>query len=392
MSLGINNALCSRHARSLNNWLNIPSIANCSTSINVRDVDITVEEEATGKMVTAAIIGAGAMAREHIASLRRLENIRITGVCDLSPARAEATAERYGIEKWYVDYQIMLHESRPDIVHIVTPPETHFQIAYHALGERIHVLCEKPITTTYEEFKVLRDLAESVNCLLVEDQNYRFHSSVLRMNEFFKKGLLGEIIDVQAFISLGISESHGEGRAALEKLKGGIIGDFLPHISYLLLMYVGAVRDLHTVWSKRDRHSVHQVDEFRSVILGERAFGYAGFSGNLHADGFWLRLRGTRMDTEANLFEPPRLITKHRRPTENALNKFVDGIDESRQVISGTFGSLWRKLAGGSYDGLDEFIVRTYRALEGKPPPVTLDQIEETSILVTKFTDQLVQL
>jgi predicted dehydrogenase len=343
-------------------------------------------------MLTAAIIGAGSMAREHISSLRRLGNVNITTVCDLSEARAEATAERYGIEKWYLDYEVMLRETRPDIVHIVTPPETHFRIARAALAENINVFCEKPIASTYQEFKVLRELATRVGRLLVENQNYRFHTSVVRMKELFAHGMIGEITDIQVFIGLRMFGADEE-RPALENLKGGIIGDFLPHIAYLSLMFLGPIRDVHSVWKKLNSNSLHRADEFRGLVSGSKIFGFVGFSGNAHSNGFWLRVQGNKMAMEANLFEPPRLVIKRRRVAENALDCFLDGISESRQVMLGTFGGLWRKLAGtSSYDGLDDFISSTYLALQGRqPPPVTLDQIEEAILLVGKFTDSLVE-
>ena len=80
-------------------------------------------------MIKAALIGTGQIARQHLGCLRTLPNVEVAGVCDLSPALAESTAERFGIPAWYTDYRRLLDEVRPDVVHVTTPPPSHFPLA-----------------------------------------------------------------------------------------------------------------------------------------------------------------------------------------------------------------------------------------------------------------------
>src|SRR6476646_7187101 len=117
--------------------------------------------------LTGALIGCGTIAREHLVAVSELENVRMVAVCDLSAARAEATAERFGVEKWYSNYQKLLTDIRPDLVHITTPPGSHFAIAKTCLDARLNLLCEKPITVNYADFCVLKTLANENNCYLI---------------------------------------------------------------------------------------------------------------------------------------------------------------------------------------------------------------------------------
>src|SRR5258706_6133681 len=78
------------------------------------------------RKLRAALIGTGAIAREHLAALATLPGVEVGGVCDLSPARAEATAERFGLERWYTDHRRMLADVAHALVHITTPPTSHF--------------------------------------------------------------------------------------------------------------------------------------------------------------------------------------------------------------------------------------------------------------------------
>ena len=128
-------------------------------------------------------------------------------------------------------------------------------------------------------------------------------------------------------------------------------------------------------------------DEFRGLIRGERATAYVSFSGNAQPDGFLIRVMGTRMRVEANLFEPPRVVVKRSRSGEPALMTLVDGIAESRQVLAGSVAGLLRKLGGtSSYDGLKEMISRTYRTIElQEEQPIPLDEIDAVAHLVERL-------
>jgi predicted dehydrogenase len=84
-----------------------------------------------------------------------LPGIQIAAVCDLSPATAEAAAERYEIEAWFTDYRAMLDKVRPDVVHVTTPPTSHFRLCMDSLDAGAHVVVEKPATPTLEELDTL---------------------------------------------------------------------------------------------------------------------------------------------------------------------------------------------------------------------------------------------
>jgi predicted dehydrogenase len=344
-----------------------------------------------GKL-TGVLIGCGAIAREHLTVLGELDNIEITAVCDISSARAEAAAERFGIAKSYTSHRDLLAELKPDVVHITTPPASHLPIAMDCLAAGLNVFCEKPMTVRYADFCTLKQLARDRGCMLMENQQNRFHSSVQRIEELIRSGELGDVLELQICLSLNIT---GADSPYVDKnaphfgltLSGGVIGDFLPHIAYLVYMFTGKVVDVHTAWMKHKRDSPLPADEFRGMIKGERTTAYVSFSGNAQPDGFLIRVIGTRMRVEANLFEPPRVVIKRSRTGEPALMTVADGIIESRQVLVGTIAGFMRKLGGtSSYDGLKEMISRIYRTIElREPQPIPLDEIDEIVHLVDRL-------
>lgn len=341
----------------------------------------------------AALIGTGAIAREHLAALSEMPNAAIVGVCDLSPARAQAAAERFRVPRWYTDHRRMLAEIRSDVVHVTTPPTSHFPIARDCLTAGFNVLCEKPITVELEEFHELQGLATRKGLMLMENQNLRFHSSTRRILELVRSGELGEVADVQVqvFLNVNAPDSRYVDPHAPHPclgMRGGAIADFLTHIAYLAYLFAGKPLAVRTAWSKRAAVSPLPADEFRALIKGERAMASVAFSANVQPNGFWLRVAGSRLHVEANLFEPPRLTIRRLRPGVAPVMSMVDGLAESRAMLRGAIGGLWRKLAGtASYDGLPELISRMYLALEKKEaPPAPLEEIEAVARMVADFT------
>jgi len=346
------------------------------------------------RKLTSVVIGCGAIAREHLAAVQELNNVEVVAVCDLSAARAEATAERFRIGKWYTDYQIMLHDWRPDLVHITTSPSAHFSVAKACLTAGLNVLCEKPITVEYRDFLLLKQLASENRCMLMENQNLRYHSSIRHIQHLLSSGQLGELLEVQIYFALNVvgpASPYTDQNAPHFGLglRGGIIGDFLPHIAYLAYVFTGPVIDLRTTWAKHTPNSPLPTDEFRALIRGQRTNAYAAFSGNSRLNGYWVRVCGTKMYAEANLLEPPRIAVRRFRPGEPAVMSLMEGISESGAILRGTVAAFFRKLGGtSSYDGLPQLIADTYRALEEKQEqPVPLQEIDETANLVDRFTN-----
>ena len=343
--------------------------------------------------VKSVVIGCGAIAREHLTALKEIGDAEVVGVCDISPAKAEAAAERFAIKKWSTDYQRLLEETGPNLVHVTTPPSTHFAIAKTCLAGGLNVLCEKPITVVYQDFIKLKLLAAQTGCMLLENHNIRFHSSIERIRSLINSGGFGEVLEVQIIVHVNM---FGSGSPYVDEnvphfglaLRGGVIGDFLTHIACLTHLFVGPPVALRTIWAKRTGKSPLPADEFRGLVKGELVTAYVDFSGNAQPSGFWVRVVGTKMQAETNLYEPPKITFRRFRSGQVAVASLIDGLAEGRDVINGTIAAFWRKLAGTNrYDGLPQFLSRVYQALvRQEAQPIPLDEIDVIARLVDSFT------
>jgi predicted dehydrogenase len=336
----------------------------------------------------AALIGAGHIARQHLACLRELRGVEVSAVCDLSPATAESAAERFGVPAWFTDSGAMLETIRPDVVHVTTPPGSHFALATAALEAGSHVIVEKPATVTHAQVLALADLARVKGRALVEDYNYVDNVATRKILDLIASGVFGAVVHVEVFITLDIL---GKGSPFTDAnaphpclgLPGGAIADFLTHLASLAHAFVGPHRAAFPVWSKRN-DSLLPFDEFRAVVEAERGTAMLGFSGRAQPDAFWLRVYGTQMQAVANLFET-RLTIDRLRGGPKPLRPLWNGLAEAGAVRRSAFSSLARKLSGGpgAYEGLWELLGRTYRALQsGTEPPIGARQVVEVNTLV----------
>ena len=91
-----------------------------------------------------AIIGAGNIALAHRPAIKAIDGAQIVGVCDKNPLRAQSTASQLDAAGSYTDADTMIRDLRPDVVHILTPPETHYELSKLAMQ-----LCYCPFCLTF---------------------------------------------------------------------------------------------------------------------------------------------------------------------------------------------------------------------------------------------------
>ena len=328
----------------------------------------------------AALIGAGQIARQHLSCLKTLPGVQIVGVCDLSPAVAESIAERYGVPTWFTDHTVMLRDAKPDVVHVTTPPTSHFRLAMDALESGAHVLVEKPATATFAELEQLLQVAGERKLMLSEDHNYVFNTATREIGHWVETGALGPVVHVEVMMSLNLFGPGGfadpNTRHPALTLAGGALADFLPHLASLAYRFIGPHRQAHSIWTKR-RPSILPYDEFHGVVEGEGGTATLGFSATAQPDAFWLRVYGERAQATTNLFET-RLTFERLRDGMKPLQPLKNGLEEGKTVRRAALNTFLRKFKPGpaTYDGMWHLLAGTYQALaQGTRLPVPVEDV-----------------
>ncbi|KAA0965602.1 Gfo/Idh/MocA family oxidoreductase [Sporosarcina sp. ANT_H38] len=199
------------------------------------------------------VIGCGSIAKfRHLPEYSTNEKVEIVAVCDIVEDRVNEVAERYNA-KAYKNYEDLLADESIDAVSVCLPNYLHAPVSIAALNTGKHVLCEKPMATSYEEGKQMIEAASNNNKKLMIGHNQRFVSSHEKAKALIVSGELGKIYSFRtAFGHPGPERWSIDGRESwfFNKDKA----------------FIGAMGDL----------GVHKTDLMR-YILGEEIIEVAGF-------------------------------------------------------------------------------------------------------------------
>src|SRR5438552_2800110 len=142
-------------------------------------------------MLRVAIVGCGKVADQHIYAIQRISDCRIVAAVDRELLMARQLAERFNVPECFFDLNEMLRGCEPDVVHITTPPQSHFSLARQCLEFGSHVYLEKPFTVTADEAESLIQLADRRDLKITAGHNLQFTSEMLKMRRLVKEGFLG---------------------------------------------------------------------------------------------------------------------------------------------------------------------------------------------------------
>ena len=116
--------------------------------------------------VRLGMIGAGVMAnRVHYPSLASFGDVEIAAVCDIDWERLHTTADKYGVERRYLDYRKMVEEVAPDAVYVIGQPHIMYDIWVWCLQQGLNLYIEKPMGITLHQARVLAYIADQKGCL-----------------------------------------------------------------------------------------------------------------------------------------------------------------------------------------------------------------------------------
>lgn len=145
-------------------------------------------------------IGTGAISAVMATNLRALRRGRLAGVAARRATSAAAFAHRYGAGdcKAHPSVAELLADPRVEIVYVAAPPGVHAELAYASLGAGKAVLCEKPMTTAYQDTGTLISFATERGLLLAEAMWMRLNPLTVRAVQLIRDGAIGEVRTIRA--------------------------------------------------------------------------------------------------------------------------------------------------------------------------------------------------
>jgi len=142
-----------------------------------------------------AVIGVGAMGRNHARVYSEMVDVELVGVADADERAALTAAKRFGGNA-YSDYRRLLDEQKPDAVTIAVPTADHLEVALETLQRGIHVLIEKPIAFSLEQGNEIIAAAQRANVKLMVGHIERFNPAVILLKQYLNNKALGRVFQI----------------------------------------------------------------------------------------------------------------------------------------------------------------------------------------------------
>jgi predicted dehydrogenase len=142
------------------------------------------------------IVGAGTIvANSHLPAYREA-GFRVVALCDRRPEHAETLATRFGVPRTYGSVPEMLADPDVEVVDIAVPPANQFEVAQQAIAGGRHLLCHKPLATTFGEGRLLVEAAEARGVRLGVNQNARWLPGIRATANLLARGTLGDPLGI----------------------------------------------------------------------------------------------------------------------------------------------------------------------------------------------------
>ncbi len=353
-------------------------------------------------MIKAGIIGCGKMADQHAVQIRRIPGAEIIGVCDNEPLMARQMAERFTIGKYFSKVQEMLDAVRPDVVHITTPPSSHFPLGKMCLEAGCNVYVEKPFTLNTAEAEDLIKLADQKGLKVTAGHNAQFTHAMVRMRELVKNGYLGgKPVHMESHYCYSFGDESyakallGDSEHWVRKLPGSLLQNIISHGISKIAEFLSGDNPMviaHGFTSpflkKIGEHDI--VDEVRVIIRDEDSTtAYFTFSSQISPTPHQFRLYGPKNSLIVD--DDHQIVIKvDNTEYKSYLRYFIPPLGYAKQYV-GNFSRNLKKFVKKDFHLPNDAALKTliesfYNSIAGNAPlPLSYKEI----LLTSKIMDDI---
>ncbi len=354
-------------------------------------------------MIRVGIIGCGRIADQHVIEIQKIPGCEIVGVCDKEELMAKQMCERFRLENYFSDVYEFLNVARPNMVHITTPPQSHFELGKLCLEAECNVMFEKPFALNTKEVEELIGIADRRNLKITVDHNVQFSHAALEMRQLINSGILGgppvhiESIWCYSWGDPGYAKALlGEKNHWVRNLPGKMlhniishgvskIAEFIQGNSPRVLAY-GYTSDFLSRLNERDI-----LDELRAIIYNDcSTTAYFTFSTRISPPIHQLRVYGPQNSLIVDdLHQTVIRITGNYK---SYLNHFIPPLIDAKKYLSNSIRNVKRfvKREGYFEEGRKHLIEKFYRSVtSGEEVPIPYREILLTSKIMDNIFQQL---
>lgn len=334
-------------------------------------------------MLRVGIVGCGKIADQHVQAIHRIPDCEVVALCDREPLMAKQLGERFGISACFSELSEMLEAARLDVVHITTPPQSHFSLAKQCLESGSHVYLEKPFTITAGEAESLIRVAERRDLKITAGHNLQFTPETLEMRQLLAQGFLGgKPVHLESYFSYDLGDTTyvnallGNRQHWVRQLPGQLLHNIISHGIAKLAEFLGddlieIVATAHQSEQLKNLGAPEVLDELR-VLIRDKSGTTAFFCFSTQIKGLnELRIYGPVNSVMVDI-ATGSLTRKQSRAYKSYLTYFIPPLKNAREHLRNAGCNVINFLRRRRYQdfGMKELIERFYNSirLRGEPP------------------------
>ncbi|HVN82665.1 MAG TPA: Gfo/Idh/MocA family oxidoreductase [Terriglobia bacterium] len=144
-------------------------------------------------MINIGVVGFGYWGPNVVRNFQGLPGCQVVAICDLTANSQKRARQLYPLVKVTGDPCEILTSKEIDVVAVVTPVWTHYDLAKKALENGKHIFVEKPFTSNSAQAEELVELAEKKHLKIMVDHTFLFTGAVRKIRELIDEGVLGQL-------------------------------------------------------------------------------------------------------------------------------------------------------------------------------------------------------
>ena len=214
------------------------------------------------------IVGGGSIGERHARCFTKTNECDVS-LCEVDAAKRENHAKAYALKRTFAEFdKVPLAEF--DVVVVATPAPFHIPQSLAAARAGCHVLCEKPISNSYDGIQELIDTLKAKKRTGATAFTMRSVNAIRRMRELIDQGRIGKPRFAVANIAQhfpSIRPTYREIYFAKKAMGGGTLFDMCPHSINLMEWYLGPEAEIHCL---NDRLVLEGIETDDTAIINTR--------------------------------------------------------------------------------------------------------------------------
>lgn len=351
------------------------------------------------------IIGCGKIADQHVDQILRIPGCEIVAVCDSEELMAKQLYERFPVKHFFREPDRLLDAvGSGGVVHITTPPMSHYDLGMKCLEAGCNVYMEKPFTVNATEAASLIRRAEEKNLKITAGHNAQFTHAACRMRELVKNGYLGgPPVHMEAYYCYDLGDPAyakallGDSGHWVRKLPGKLlhniishgiskIAEFLPSESQTVIAHGFPSRVMRSIGEN------DVVDELRVIINdGNDVTAYFTFSTQMSPRLHQLRLYGPKNALIVD-DDHQTLIRLNGLKYKSFLDQFIPPWIIAKEYAGNSLFNIKKFLKRDFHSnrGMEILIKSFYLSVQGESPvPIPYREILLTATIMDEIFAQL---